>query len=278
MLTKSLLAGITSVLVLGAPAVAGHSPTHISGIVGQVTDAEATFAGFMLRYVGSPAPDGYDHTYQWGTPYIETAPEAGPVVFDGTIDVTGRANDNSVAMIGLLDKAVLESGQHGYQTGAYLYVNNRANGDVRIGVTDGNVGGEIVQTFVTIPAAEADAGPIAVTFTVDGTADPNTCAVPAGSGVGGEGCMILVVGAHPPISDSYGVITGGPADEFATGAIPGWDAFPSGASSVGYDLTISPASADPQSMDQCKNGGWEAFGFDNQGRCIAFVATGRDSR
>lgn len=275
---KALLAGIVSVFVLAGPAMAGHSPTHITGTVGEVTDADATFAGFMLRYVGSPAPDGYAHTYQWGSPYIETAPEAGPVVFEGTIDVTDRADDNSVAMIGLLDKAVLESGLHGYQTGAYVYVNNRPNGDVRIGVTDGNVGGELVQSFVIIPAAEADAGPLSVSFTVDGSADPNTCAVPPGSGVGGDGCMTLVVGAHPSITDSYGTITGGPVDEFASGAIPGWDAFPSGASNVGYDLTISPASADPQTKDQCRNGGWAAYGFSNQGQCIRFVETGQDSR
>lgn len=34
----------------------------------------------------------------------------------------------------------------------------------------------------------------------------------------------------------------------------------------------------PISREQCKNGGWEAFGFRNQGQCIAFVNTGHDSR
>jgi hypothetical protein len=33
-----------------------------------------------------------------------------------------------------------------------------------------------------------------------------------------------------------------------------------------------------QSKDDCKNGGWEAFGFRNQGQCIQFVNTGKDSR
>ena len=35
---------------------------------------------------------------------------------------------------------------------------------------------------------------------------------------------------------------------------------------------------EPTSMDDCKNGGWEAFGFRNQGQCIRYVNTGQDSR
>jgi len=31
----------------------------------------------------------------------------------------------------------------------------------------------------------------------------------------------------------------------------------------------------PTSKDQCKNGGWKAFGFKNQGQCIKFVNTGK---
>ncbi len=30
--------------------------------------------------------------------------------------------------------------------------------------------------------------------------------------------------------------------------------------------------------DQCKNKGWEAFGFRNQGECVRFIETGLDSR
>jgi hypothetical protein len=30
--------------------------------------------------------------------------------------------------------------------------------------------------------------------------------------------------------------------------------------------------------DMCKSGGWESFGFRNQGQCIRFVETGQDSR
>ena len=31
-------------------------------------------------------------------------------------------------------------------------------------------------------------------------------------------------------------------------------------------------------QDLCKNGGWESFGFKNQGQCIRFANTGKDSR
>jgi hypothetical protein len=35
---------------------------------------------------------------------------------------------------------------------------------------------------------------------------------------------------------------------------------------------------DPVTKDDCKKGGWEAFGFRNQGQCIRFIETGKDSR
>ena len=36
--------------------------------------------------------------------------------------------------------------------------------------------------------------------------------------------------------------------------------------------------ADPLTKDECKDGGWENFGFSNQGQCVRFVETGKDSR
>ena len=48
---------------------------------------------------------------------------------------------------------------------------------------------------------------------------------------------------------------------------------------VGVNLTITDASpVDPTTKDDCKNGGWEQFGFRNQGQCVRFVETGKDSR
>jgi hypothetical protein len=36
--------------------------------------------------------------------------------------------------------------------------------------------------------------------------------------------------------------------------------------------------ANPTMKEECKNGGWEQFGFENQGQCARFVETGKDSR
>lgn len=35
---------------------------------------------------------------------------------------------------------------------------------------------------------------------------------------------------------------------------------------------------DPLSIEDCKDGGWEEYGFRNQGQCIRYVNTGKDSR
>lgn len=35
---------------------------------------------------------------------------------------------------------------------------------------------------------------------------------------------------------------------------------------------------DAQTKADCKDGGWEAYGFANQGQCVRFVETGKDSR
>lgn len=42
-----------------------------------------------------------------------------------------------------------------------------------------------------------------------------------------------------------------------------------------FDVGEAPQ---PQSKDDCKRGGWQDFGFRNQGQCIRFVNTGQDSR
>ncbi|HVM15716.1 MAG TPA: carboxypeptidase regulatory-like domain-containing protein [Egibacteraceae bacterium] len=39
-----------------------------------------------------------------------------------------------------------------------------------------------------------------------------------------------------------------------------------------------PPPANPQTRGDCMNGGWQQYGFRNQGQCIQFVNTGKDSR
>ena len=42
----------------------------------------------------------------------------------------------------------------------------------------------------------------------------------------------------------------------------------------GGDIVVRDAPSLPTSKDQCKDGGWQKFGFKNQGDCVSFVATG----
>lgn len=44
------------------------------------------------------------------------------------------------------------------------------------------------------------------------------------------------------------------------------------------NTVVEPEPTDPVTKDECKDGGWEDFGFRNQGQCIRFVNTGMDSR
>lgn len=44
------------------------------------------------------------------------------------------------------------------------------------------------------------------------------------------------------------------------------------------DVRVFAESNDPQTMADCKKGGWQAYGFRNQGQCVRFVQTGKDSR
>lgn len=285
------VAAITG-LALAAPVQAAPTGSaQIAGTVGEIVDPDAGpdftgQAGYFLRYVGDPAPAGYSHDYQWATPYIETvSPETEPVVFEGTLDLTNRQN-GTTAFIGLNDKTSHESGAGGggdadsvWTDGANISIQNHTNGDVKLGPSDGNAGGgEYVQVFHTILAADIPAdGLLSVKFVIDGTADPTTC-----GGLAGEaGCLTLNVGDLAPLNDSYGakLAPNSAVPEFANGGHPGWDASHSEGGDIGYDLTVSPVVvSDPSTRDDCKDGGWEDFGFSNQGECIRYVITGQDSR
>ena len=45
-----------------------------------------------------------------------------------------------------------------------------------------------------------------------------------------------------------------------------------------FDWTRFDLAHHPQAKAECKDGGWAGFGFRNQGLCVAFVETGRDTR
>ena len=218
------------------------SSATISGTTGAIVDAGASSPTFILRYVGNPAPGGYSHSYQWAEPRIVTpSPEDGPITMSGTLDIDGQVQ-GQVSMIGLIDLTALEAGVTGFQTGAYIYVFRRTATEWRIGVTDGNAGGEIVQTFIIVPATDLPAdGVLNVVFTVDGTQDGTTCAVSTSTAP--AGCMTLQISGglvNSTLTDSYGDLkhADSATPEFANGAVPGWDDFV--AAGVIYDLTVTP--------------------------------------
>lgn len=45
-----------------------------------------------------------------------------------------------------------------------------------------------------------------------------------------------------------------------------------------FDVPQPEPEPQPENRMHCMRGGWEDFGFKNQGRCIQFVETGKDSR
>ncbi len=45
-----------------------------------------------------------------------------------------------------------------------------------------------------------------------------------------------------------------------------------------YRVDLVLWRVNPQSVRDCKKGGWRTYGFRNQGQCIRFVNTGKDSR
>ena len=45
-----------------------------------------------------------------------------------------------------------------------------------------------------------------------------------------------------------------------------------------FDWTEFDVAADVGDKMECMSGGWEAYGFENQGQCVRFLTSGKDSR
>ena len=249
------------------------SNVTVSGTSGDTSvDPDAGSADYYLRYVGNPPPAGYDpdHNYQWGSPAVFTpSPEDGPVILQGTIDVDEQTV-GQVAMIGLLDQDDLAAGNSSFQDGAYIYIYRRTATSWRIGLSDGNIGGEIVQAFTEIADSDLPGdGILNVTFTVDGTSDGTTCAV--GDYATPAGCMTLQItggSVDTTLTDSYGDVIGSnsASPEFANGAVLGWDDYIG--SNVGFTLTVpSMTSGSPE--------GKATFGFISKYKKGASTPTGQ---
>lgn len=199
----------------------------IIGSAGAATeDPLATSGTDYLRYVGNPAPtDTYSHAYQWADPYYRCDPNNKEVVFKGKIDVSDMSTGD-VAFVGLIDEGLLSSGATGYQSGAYVYIYKKTATTMRIGPTDGNLGGEIVQVAGTFDIGDSNKFDLEVRIY--------------------EGNISVKVDDNSPIIDTYGEVKtlnnvdAYDWDEFENGAIPGWDF--TGSSEMPYEFEISGCS------------------------------------
>lgn len=263
-----------------APAGASSDTTtaSISGSVGEnVSTTDPSNDGRRMRYVGNPAPDGYGHNYQWGSPYLlTTSPEDGPVTMTGTLDVSGMDTAGQRGNLSLFDADALADGESGHKEDVGMTVAYTRSGQYEVGLTDGDAGGgEWVQRFTTFSPSDLTDGILNVQLVIDGTADPATCASSLADVGTADGCMTLTVNGRT-VTDSYGsVAPHGIVVELAGGGHPGWySAWPSGSGSeigVIYDLEVSPVVPSPRTADACKKGGYETYGYDNQGQCVSSV-------
>ncbi len=273
---STLAAGAAVFGATSGASAAGPSAT-IAGTVGENVSTTDGYDGRYLRYVGNPAPDGYAAWYQWGEPYLLTeSPEDGPVSISGTIDLADMTANGQVAVIGLVDADALRAGDRGDKTDNGIYIARRAEG-YRVGLTDGDAGGgEFVQEYIDFPL---DTETLNVDLVIDGETEPADCASDHDDVATADGCMTLSVDGEDVLTDSYGTIA--PTDipievELGSGAHPGWySAYPSGDGpnvGVDFNLVVSPiVLTAPQTAEDCKNGGFEAFDFKNQGLCVASV-------
>lgn len=278
-LVTAVLAASLAVAGLSTAGVASAdtSTAQFTGTVSEIVDpaAETGIPRRWMRQVGDPAPDGYSHGYQWGAPAITTP--AGTVTFEGTLDVVD-AVDGDFGLIGLVDTATLAADERGLNEGAYIYAFMDDANTLVLGLSDGRAdGGEYVQTFHTIDLTTTDRV-FDVIFTIDPDADAALCASDAADVTTSEGCLTLDVDDLRQLTDSYGTITNDTANggvEFLNGGTAGWDGLASATAATGldYDFTLSPVVVlEPQTKDDCKKGGWDAFGFENQGQCVSSVA------
>ena len=110
-------------------------------------------------------------------------------------------------------------------------------------------------------------------FTVgaDGTLTPTPGGVATGNGasgiaITGDGESAYVANPGSNTISQYSVGTGGALSPRSPATVP--------TGSDPSQIAITPTRRVPTSKAQCKNDGWQQFGFKNQGQCIAFVEHG----
>jgi hypothetical protein len=194
----------------------------------------ANWAMYFTYHIQEPPPCpfplvGNTKDIDWGLRVPEPVvayPNDAPVTFSGTVNASGLQNNGAV-FIGLVDKDYVDDDNSGWMGGAYAYFGRRGN-DLCVGPTDGNLGGEIVQTFRTY--ADYFSSPTLISFTM----------------VIDNGSVTVTLDSTDYV-DTYGEIkalnskTAYAWDEFDYGAYIAVDTWPygtSGVNDVSYDVLV----------------------------------------
>jgi LPXTG-motif cell wall-anchored protein len=137
-------------------------------------------------------------------------PNNAPVVVSGSVNPSGITS-NGALLVGLVDKQAVDNGNSDFFDGAYAYFGNRG-GQLTVGPSDGNAGGEFVQNFVNVAYPYGSGELVHFTMTLfDGVIDLSF-EYPGGTSYG-------------PITDTYGDVKDDTTtwDEFQFGAYLGAD-------------------------------------------------------
>jgi hypothetical protein len=158
------------------------------------------------------------------------------------------------------------------------------------------------QDSVTLTGGPAIAAPSMI-FSLNATSEPNgedpsgqaafTVAIPSGSVFHIRGpvtCLAVsgnsaVINVQSQLQPAFGIVTVQVVDDqpdtFESNPIgrAPTDCSPLSSPGVGGpldtgDITVVDAQPPPTNKEQCKNGGWQQFGFASQGQCVAFLNRG----
>jgi DNA-binding beta-propeller fold protein YncE len=124
--------------------------------------------------------------------------------------------------------------------------------------------------YVSAPSASGANGRVMqYTAGSDGTLTPKSPAAvpsgiaPSGIAITGDGKAVYTANAGSNTVSQYAVGAGGTLSSLSPDAVA--------AGRNPLEIAITPSPPVPTSIEQCKNGGWQQFGFKNLGRCVAFV-------
>ena len=151
-------------------------------------------------------------------------PNTNETIISGTLDISGLAA-GAVEMFGLIDKQLYDNSGYTFMSGAYIYVYKTAT-DVKIGTSDGNLGGEIT----------SNASSVGATNTVDFTLAIFNNNIELTSSLF-TGTKTSTYGTVKTLNNAYGYVW----DEFEFGAYLAGNAYPD--STVGIDITASDGLA-----------------------------------